>query len=193
MSTKDNIDYIKDELSSEEKFLESSVKIERFYKKYKTIIIGVVAVAVLAVIGNTISSYMDEQNKKEANIAFNKLLEDPNDAEALSSLKSNNEKLYEIAKYLKAKKEGKIEQINIEYLKELTQYEKALDSADVAAISSVSLDNNFLLKENAIFNKALLEAKNGNYKSAKETLTQIPENSKINDLVVLLKHFLASK
>ena len=149
MITKDNIDYIKDELSSEEKFLESSVKIERFYKKYKTIIIGVVAVAVLAVIGNTISSYMDEQNKKEANIAFNKLLEDPNDAEALSSLKSNNEKLYEIAKYLKAKKEGKIEQINIEYLKELTQYEKALDSADVAAISSVSLDNNFLLKENA--------------------------------------------
>lgn len=193
MSTKENLDYIKEELSSEEKFLESTVKAERFFKKYKTIIIGVVAVAVIAVIGNSVNNYMNEQSKNEANIAFNKLLLDPNDAEALSTLKSNNEKLYEIATYLKAKKEGKIEQINVTYLKELTQYEKALDSADVTAISSISLNSDFLLKENAIFNKALLEAKNGNYKASKETLSQIPQNSKINDLVTLLRHFLASK
>ena len=193
MSTKENIEYIKDELSSEEKFLESFVKVERFYKKYKTIIIGVVAIIIIAVIGSAISGYIAEQNKKEANIAFNKLLLNPNDAEALSTLKSTNESLYEIANYLKAKKEGKVEEINVTYLKELSLYEKALQNSDLAKISSLSLNSDFLLKENAIFNKALLEAKNGNYKASKETLSQISENSQINELVVLLKHFLASK
>ncbi len=33
MSLKENVDYVKDELNTEEKFLESFVKVERFYKK----------------------------------------------------------------------------------------------------------------------------------------------------------------
>ena len=36
MSIKDDVNYIKNELSSEEKFLESFVKTERFFKKYKS-------------------------------------------------------------------------------------------------------------------------------------------------------------
>lgn len=35
MSLKENVDFVKNELNSEEKFLESFVKIERFYKKIK--------------------------------------------------------------------------------------------------------------------------------------------------------------
>jgi len=153
----------------------------------------ILAAFVVFIAWSSILGYLDEKSKAEANTAFNKILENPNDAEALEVLKAKNEYLYEIATYMKAKQEGKIEQINVAYLKELTSYEKALDSSDITAISSLSLNSEFLLKENAIFNKALLEAKNGNYKSAKETLAQIPENSKLNDLVILLKHYLASK
>ena len=39
MSIKDDVNYIKNELSSEEKFLESFVKTERFFKKYKKLIV----------------------------------------------------------------------------------------------------------------------------------------------------------
>lgn len=193
MGTKENIQYIKEELSSEEKFLEGFVKVERFYKKYKNIIIAVAAIIIIAVIGSLISSYMDQQNKAAANAAFSKILQDPNDQEALATLKDKNEKLYEIANYLNAKKEGKIVEINVEFLKELALYEKAIKSSDIAALSSLSLNDKFLLKENALFNKALLETKSGNYKAAKETLSQIPSDSKINNMVSLLKHFLASK
>ncbi len=193
MGTKENIQYIKEELSSEEKFLEGFVKVERFYKKYKNIIIAAAAIVIIAVIGSMVSSYMDQQNKAAANAAFTKILQNPSDQEALATLKDKNEELYEIAKYLNAKKEGKIVEINVEFLKELALYEKAIKSSDIAALSSLSLNDKFLLKENALFNKALLETKNGNYKAAKESLSQIPNDSKINNMVSLLKHFLASK
>lgn len=193
MSTKDNIEYIKEELSSEEKFLESFVKIERFYKKYKAVIITILVAIIIYVLWSVILGYLNEQSKIEANNAFNTLLENPQDKEALEVLKVKNEKLYEIVTYVQAKKEGKNVEINVEYLKELSLYEKALKEANLEAISSLSLNDKFLLKENAIFNKALLEAKEGKYKQAKETLSQIPQNSQINNMVVLLKHFLASK
>ncbi len=37
MSLKENMDFVKEELNSEEKFLEGFVKLERFFKKYKLI------------------------------------------------------------------------------------------------------------------------------------------------------------
>lgn len=193
MSTKDNIDYIKEELSSEEKFLEGFVKVERFYKKYKALIITILVAVIVFLVWNTILNYLNEQSKTAANNAFNKLLENPDDKEALETLKVKNKKLYEIVNYNQAKKEGKNVEINVEYLKELSLYEKALKESNLKAISSLSLNDKFLLKENAIFNKALLEAKEGKYEMAKETLTQIPQNSQIQNMVVLLKHFLASK
>ena len=36
MSLKDDVKYIKDEISTEEQFLEKYVKVEQFYRKYNT-------------------------------------------------------------------------------------------------------------------------------------------------------------
>ena len=47
MSLKDNIEMVKEELNSEEKFFERSVITERFVKKYKNAIIASVVVIVL--------------------------------------------------------------------------------------------------------------------------------------------------
>lgn len=193
MSTKENIEYIKDELSSEEKFLEGFVRIERFYKKYKALIITILVAVIVMVTWNIILGYLDNKTKIEANNAFNKFIADTSDEESLNLLKTKNQNLYEIAKAIKARKNGEIVEINVEYLKELSLYEKAIKDSDIKALSSLTLNDKFLLKENAIFNKALLEAKEGKYAAAKETLSQIPQNSKINNMVVLLKHFLASK
>ena len=42
MSLKENVSYIKDEISTEEQFFENFFKIEKFYKKYKKIILVII-------------------------------------------------------------------------------------------------------------------------------------------------------
>jgi hypothetical protein len=55
------------------------------------------------------------------------------------------------------------------------------------------MQKDFLLKEFALFNKALIFANNKKYVDAKETLKLIPQNSQVNNLVVLLNHYLLTK
>ena len=193
MSSKENVEFVKEELNSEEKFLEGFVKIERFYKKNKVIVIGVVAVVVLAIGGITYTNYANTANKKESNIAFNKFLKDNNDKASLETLQNTNIQLFEVAKYLKAKNENKDVEVNITFLKDLAQYTKALKSENIEELSSLSQQNDFLLKEFALFNKALILANNAEYVDARETLKLISKTSRVKDLVVLLNHYLLTK
>lgn len=189
MSLKENVDYVKDELSSEEKFLEGFVKVERFYKKNRLIIILAIIVVVSIIAGAYITKSIQATNKLEANIAFNKILENPKDTQALDTLKQNNEQLFQLAKYIQDKNYD----IQVKYLKELVEYKKALEKNDVKKLNSISMQNDFLLKEFAIFNKALILTNEGKYEDAKATLKLIPSNSKVNDLVNVLKHYLVTK
>ena len=193
MSLKENVNYVKDELNTEEKFLESFVKVERFYKKYKLIII----VAFVIIIGGAIALYtiksIQDANKIEANIAFSKVLENPKDIDAMNILKEKSTQLYQIAEYIQANKEGKPSDTQVKYLKELSTYQKALEEKDITKLNTVSMQNDFLLKEFAIFNKALILTNEGKYEDAKLALKLIPSDSKVNDLVNTLKHFLVTK
>ena len=193
MSIKENVDYVKEELSSQEKFLESFVKGERFFKKYKTLIIAFIVIAVIGTIGIIIKSNIDESNKLEANLAFNKVLKNSNDKEALDVLKAKNEKLYEIALFIQAKKDNKSVEINVPYLKELAKYEDALINKNIEELNTLSMQNDFLLKEFAIFNKALILSNEGKYEEAKTTLKLVPETSKAFELANLLNHYLLTK
>lgn len=193
MSIKENVDYIKEELSSQEKFLENFVKGERFYKKYKTLIFAFIAITILGGIGLVIKNNIDESNKLKANIAFNKVLQNSTDTQALEELKNTNEKLYEVALFLQAKKENKAVDINIPLLKELSKYQVALANKNVDELTNLSMQNDFLLKEFAIFNKALLLSNEGKYDDAKSTLKLIPQTSKAFELANLLNHYLLTK
>lgn len=193
MSLKENVDYVKDELNTEEKFLESFVKVERFYKKNKLIIIAALVIA----IGGTIAYYttksMQNQNKLEANIAFNTLIDNPKDSAALTTLKEKNPQLFEVAQYMQAVNEGKSSDVQVKYLKDLAQYQVALKENDLNKLNSVSMQNDFLLKEFAIFNKALILTDQGKFDDAKATLQLIPADSKVAELVKVLNHYLVTK
>jgi predicted negative regulator of RcsB-dependent stress response len=189
MSLKDNVDYVKGEISSEEKFLESFVKVERFYKKNKMIIVLAIIVALGIIIGLYVTKSIQASNKLDANIAFSKVLENPKDTQALNTLKEKNEQLFQVAKFI----EDKNYDIQVKYLKEISEYKKALDKNDIAKLNSLSMQNDFLLKEFAIFNKALLLTKQGKYEDAKVALKLIPENSQVNNLANILKHYLVTK
>jgi len=189
MSLKDNVDYVKNELSSEEKFLEGFVKVERFYKKNRLIILLALVVIVGVVVGLYVTKSIQSSTKLEANKAFTKVLEDPKNTQALNTLKEKNEQLYQVAQYI----QDKDADIQVKYLKELVEYKKALDNNSIEKLNSLSMQNDFLLKEFAIFNKALILTQEGKYEEAKVALNLIPEESKVSDLVKVLKHYLITK
>ena len=193
MSIKENVDYVKTELSSEEKFLENFVRSERFFKKYKTLIFAFIVVVIIGFIGIFIKKEFDESNKFEANLAFNKVIKNSCDRKALADLKDKNKDLYEIALYLQAKKDSKSVEINIPFLKELSKYQNALINKSVSELDNVSMQNDFLLKDFAVFNKALILANEGKFQEAKTTLALISETSKAFELAKLLNHYLLTK
>ncbi len=188
MSMKENIDFVKDELNSEEKFLESFVKLERFYKKNKVIILGAVGVILISVIAIGVKNYLDEQNKIKSNLAYEKVINNLEDKKALDELKKLNPKLYDVALYLKNDEKTKAL-----YLKELVEYKKALKDKNVANLDTLSQKDSFLLKEFALFNEAVLLTQEGKYKEAKLKLDLIKKDSKAYELANLLRHHLVTK
>ena len=61
MSIKDDVNYIKNELSSEEKFLESFVKTERFFKKYKKLIVVLIITVIVGSIAFLVKTKLEDR------------------------------------------------------------------------------------------------------------------------------------
>jgi hypothetical protein len=197
VSIQENVDFIKEELSSEEKFLESSVKAERFYKKHKIKILGLVAVLVVGFIGNSILSYLDNQNKIKANEAYMVLLDKPSDADAISVLKNLNPKLLDIANYQNALKKANIEELksikNVPFISSLAQYEVAILEKDINLLNENSLDSSSLVKDLASLNQALLLIQDNKIKQAKIVLKSIPENESLSQIIKMVQHYMITK
>jgi hypothetical protein len=189
MSLKEDVYYIKKEISAEESYMESVFKIEKTWKKYKTSIIAVITVVVITAIGFYVSAYFTEQNKIQANIAFNTLLKNPNDKEALALLEVKNPKLYEILQY----KLNDTKIIDVEFFKELALYTKSINEQNIDALNTVTQKQEFILKDFALFNKALMQAKEAKYIDAKETLKLIDVKSEVSPMAKMLEHFLLTK
>ena len=189
MSVKENVEFIKKEIDTEETFLENFFKIEKFYKKNKLAIISTVSLVVIAFASNSIYSYMQEQNKLAANTLLNKVLQNPNDSASMEALKQKDNNLYQIALYVKNSDVN----IEITYLKELSKYNNAIKTKDESKLSFISANQNFILKDFALFNKAILQVQNKEYQSAAETLKLIPTTSEVTKLAKMLEHFLLTK
>ena len=150
MSMKENVDYIKQELSTEEKFFEGTVKLERFWKKFKFLIIAFAVIVVSTIVGLSYKSSMDEQNKIAANEALNLFLKDYKNEAALNDLKVLDAKLYEIAIYLKASKENNIQNMvnsfnNIsESADEVSNHAEQAQDKTEQAKTNVCLSNNII-------------------------------------------------
>ena len=193
MSLKENVDFIKDEISTEEKFVEGFFKLEKFWKKYKVVTIGAISVVIILVAGISINNYQTKQNNINANIAFDELLVNSSNVKAQATLKELNPTLLSIVNYINSAKNNKKVVVDAEYLKQLSQFNIALDKNDINAINKVELDPKFLLKEYALFQKALIQTLNKDYKKAKTTLALIPNNSSVVQLSTQLSHYLLTK
>lgn len=191
MSLKENLDFVKQEISSEEKFFENFFKIEKFYNKYKIVIIVSIIGILGYFIGNGVLSYIKEQDNIASNIAYNKLLKEPNDQKSIAILKDKNKILLDLAIY-KIKKDT-TQTNNIIYLKQIALFNKAIKNNDIKVLDSLILNQDFLLREYALFNKALILIMNKNYSKAKQTIKLIKKDTQLKPLINALEHFLVTK
>ncbi len=191
MSLKENVSYIKEEISTEEQFFENFFKIEKFYKKYKKVIFSAVALGVIGFAGVTINSYMSDKNAIEANNAYTKVLENSADQASLDQLKSANETLFNIAKFQIS--QDKTIATDAEYLSDIASYNAAVAKGDLIALDGMIMNPNFLLKDFAVLSKALILIEKQDYKKAKQTIEKIDAQSRVLPLSNMVKHFLLTK
>lgn len=195
MSIKNDIEMVREELSSEEKFFEKSVITERFVKKYKNIIIAGVVVAVVAVAGSIAYDINKESTITAANAALTELQADPSDKQALSRLESLSPALHDVFVYSKALVDKDIK--TLESLKkskatplsDLVSYEVAQNNKNVNDLTSYALNQDSIYKDLAQVQAAIILMNEGNTDKAHSKLQTITDASPLANIAKALLHY----
>ena len=186
MSIKDEIQHVKEELSGDEKILESAFKLERIYKKYKILIWGVLLLLIVGFGGNAAWGAYQQSKLASANDAFLTLQKDPKDSAALAKLKANNPKLLALFQLHQALTSGSADAL------------KALESSSDPIVSDVAKYHAGVLSGHpvdsvyyhdlSVIEEAYADLKAGNKSAAKDKLSLISETSPVAKIAQLLKH-----
>ncbi|ECR3431726.1 hypothetical protein F1Q32_00965 [Campylobacter jejuni] len=187
MGLKDNLKAVKNELNTEEQFIENFIKGERFIRKYKFYISAVVIILVAWFAGNFIISKINDYKTKEANEIYANLIQDPSNKNLLEQLKNKNTNLYAIFLL----KENINDFNNTTLQNELKQiYNNAQTNTLLKNIIALSLgDKSIFLKnyDKLLETYKLLEQ--NKIEEANVLLSQIKENSSLNQIAKNLKHY----
>lgn len=182
MAVKENIDYIKNEISSQEQFLENAIKGERFFRRNKKIFIAIIVIIIIAIIGYGISNYIEESTKSETNKAYISLINDPNDSSAKEILIAKNPSLYAlfVIKTADSNSTALIDEaiaLDIDpLLKEVLQNLKGHKSSKILSNYNALIDGYELLKDDKI-------------DAAKSEFAKIPLNSPLQPIAKNLEHY----
>jgi len=186
VSIKDDVNYVKKELSGDEKVLESAFKLESLYKKYKFQMWGVAAALILFFGGQSVMTALHEAKLVKANEAFLTLQTKSDDANALKVLKENNPALLELYTYAQAVKKEDIKAL--ESLASSNNNVIADASGYTAGVLSKKPVDSKLYKEMALFEEAYLAIIAGDINTAKNKLELIDERSPLSVVAQFLKH-----
>ncbi|MEN8303802.1 MAG: hypothetical protein ABFQ64_07015 [Campylobacterota bacterium] len=195
MSLKNDLDMVKEELNSEEKFFEKAVITEKFVKKYKNLMIASV-VGIVILISANIAYDINKQNTKDAaNAALLELMNDSTDAAALSRLESLSPALKDVWVYSQAVVSRDV--AALESLKgskdliigDLASYELAVESKDRATLDSYALKQDSIYKDLAHIQSAVLLIESGNTTEAQEKLSLISIDSSLAQVAASLMHY----
>ncbi|MDD5359306.1 MAG: hypothetical protein PHI79_05480 [Sulfurovaceae bacterium] len=190
MGLKEVKQYAKEELSSDEKILESVLKFESLYKKHKIKIFVALAILALAVIGLWGYSQYKDYKYANANAALLKLVENPDDKDALESLKNNDKALYDLYSYQIASAKS-----DTKRLQELTSSEDKLvadlSKYTLGAINNKPVDSEYYKDLNAIMQANIAISKK-DYQKANSFLDSIPETSPLINIAMLYRHYTLS-
>ncbi len=195
MSLKDNIEMVKEELNSEEKFFEKSVITERFIKKYKNLLIGT-AVAIVVIIGANVAISIKHQNDMSAvNEAFLVLLKDEKNSQALLTIKNISPDLHDVWNYSVAVANKDI--ITLKELSnskaflvsDLSSYELAQDTQDSSSLDAYASKQDAVYKDLAIVQSAIILMNESKIDLAHNKLAQIQPQSSFSKIANALLHY----
>ncbi|MCX6062264.1 MAG: hypothetical protein NT103_08465 [Campylobacterales bacterium] len=195
MNLKENMQALKDELNSEEKFFESAVRTERFVKKYQKPMIASVIVLLLGLGGSVAYQMIHDAKVERANTALNTLLMNPMDQNALKELSSQGGPLYELYSLSKALRDNDLK--TLQTLKgassfevaDIASYESAVLSKDDKALDAYSKKQGSIYHELAVIELAVLSIQQGDSKAAHTSLALIKEDSAVYPLAQMLSHY----
>lgn len=186
VSIKDDVNYVKRELSGDEKVLESAFKLESLYKKYKFQLWGVIVVVILFFGGRSVMSVLHEAKLEKANEAFLTLQRNRDDTDALKVLQENNPALLELYHYAQAVKKEDVK--TLESLSSSTNSVVADASAYTAGVLNKKPVDSKLYKEMSLFEEAYLAILAGDAKTAQNKLELIDDRSSLSVIKEFLKH-----
>jgi predicted negative regulator of RcsB-dependent stress response len=186
VSLKDDINYVKEELSSDEKLLESAFRLEKFYKKHRVKIWVLVGAAILGFGGKAGYEAYRDYKLHQANAAWLTLQKNPADQAALEQLRSNNPALYRLYLYdrgVKKRDTAKLQEVkgsSDALLADLAGYH-------IPVLASKPGDSRYY-EDLSRIEKAYLALKAGKKGEARRLLALIGENSPVAGIARLLRH-----
>lgn len=192
MSLKENIEMVRAELNSEEKFFEKAVLTERFVKKYKKILITSFAVIVVAVAANIIYDINDNSKIATANNALIALKTDATNEEFKKQLQQNGNKLYEVWSFSQAIANKDSQALETLYsskaplIGDLSKYENA---KTIKELEEYSKNKNAIYKDLALVQSAILLMNEEQIDKAHQKLRLIGLDSPMAEISSALLHY----
>jgi len=193
LGLKENIQAVKEEISTEEQFLEGMIKGERFFNRNKKYIISAFVLIVLGAGGYAINDVMSQQRLKVSNEAYQILLKDANNTSALETLKAKNPKLYSMFVFETALVKG-----DFEALKTVSLSKDNPILADLATYQLSQLDLNATPKGELLAGMVLLQEgydllKEKKIEEARLKFAQMDANSPLKQIAKNLEHYQGLK
>lgn len=192
MSLKDNIEMVKEELNSEEKFFEKAVVTEKFIKKYKNVIIASVAAVVLFAVANVAYEMNEKSKLNSVNKAFAKLSANPKDSAALSEIKSLSPQLHDAWIFSQAVANKDVESLKglkdtkALIVSDLAEYEMAMDEASLQKYAS---RQDAIFRDLALVQSAVLLLNANKIQEARDVLAKVSKGSSMEKVVGTLMHY----
>jgi predicted negative regulator of RcsB-dependent stress response len=195
LSLKENVEMVREELNSEEKFFENAVKTERFVKKYKTLLISGLSVIILGIGANIAYDAKVRSDIDSANAALTVLSTDSSNEKAQNELKTLNPDLFDAWKLSEALKNSDV--ASLAQLKDskaiavgdIASYQNAVMNKDIKALESYSMRPQAIYKDLALFELAVLLIREDRIDEAHAKLQTITEDSPLYRYAQPLMHY----
>lgn len=178
LALKDDLAGVKEQIGTEEQFLENIIKSELFVKKYKKPIIAIFAVLVLGFAGYYSFEFMQNSKAKSVSEIYSNLMKNPNDENLKAKLKSENIDLYAL-----------FEMQNGRNFTEILQNPKLDPILKEILNIETGKNSEILLSDYQNLLKGFELLKAGKIDAAKIEFNKIPTNSPLKSVAENLQHY----
>ena len=195
MSLKTDIEMVKDELTSEEKFFEKAVVTEKFVKKYKNLIIGGVIATVLFIAGNVAYTINKQNTIDSANAVLAELQINSDNEATLARLESLSPALSNVWLYSQAlvnKDTATLEKLKNSkalLIADLASYEVAQNTKDAQKLEAYANKQDVIYVDLARVQNAVILMNEKKIDEAHEILSMININSSLSQVAKALMHY----